>query len=301
MHDHHHSHHDHGHDEHVHLKNIGYAVALNFIFTIIEIFGALWTNSMAIFSDAIHDLGDTIILSFSYYSEKFANKTTDDENYTYGLSRLPLLSAFISSFVLLGGSVFILFTAIPRLFHPNDINVEGMMLLAILGVIINAGAILRLKNNEGLNSRVLALHLLEDVLGWVAVLIVSIVMHFYYLPILDPILSIGITLYILYRVLGNLKKSLLLFIQKAPLNINVHEIKKDILNMDEVYEICDFHIWSLDSIRHIFTIHIRIKQKLPEKKVSSIKDNIRKILKTHGSFHSTIEIEYFFEKCGDTC
>jgi cobalt-zinc-cadmium efflux system protein len=296
---HHHGHH--GHEHHEHLKNIGYAVALNFVFTIVEILGAMWTGSMAIFSNAIHDLGDTIILAFSYFSEKFANKTTDDENYTYGLSRLPLLSAFISSFVLLAGSVFILFTAIPRLFHPKDIHVQGMLLLSVLGVLINSAAILRLKNNKGLNSRVLVLHLLEDVLGWVAVFLVSLAMNFYYIPVLDPVLSIAVTLYILFRVLGNLKKSFLLFIQKAPLNINVHKIKSDILNMKDVHEICDFHIWSLDSVRHIFTIHVRINQKLSEKKVSSIKDKIRQILKKHGSFHSTIEIEYFFENCADTC
>lgn len=309
MHDHHDGHHhghshSHGHDHHhhhSHLKNIGFAVFLNFAFTILEIFGAIWTNSMAILSDAIHDLGDTIILSFSYFSEKYANKTTDDENYTYGLSRLPLLSAFVSSFVLFSGSIYILVTAIPRIFHPDDVNVTGMMLLSIPGILVNVVAIIRLKKNEGLNSRVLALHMLEDALGWVAVFIVSIVMYFYYLPILDPILSVAITLYILFRVFGNLKKSLLLFIQKAPFSIDIHKIKSEILGVADVHNICDFHIWSLDSVRHIFTIHVRINQKLSEKKISAIKDQIRKILKTHGSFHSTIEIEYFFENCDDTC
>ena len=310
MHDHHDNHHNghnhnhqHGHDHHhhSHLKNIGFAVFLNFAFTILEIFGAIWTNSMAILSDAIHDLGDTIILSFSYFSEKYASKSIDDENYTYGLSRLPLLSAFVSSFVLFSGSIFILITAIPRLFSHHDVNAQGMMLLSIPGILINVAAIVRLRKNEGLNSKVLALHMLEDALGWVAVFIVSVVMYFYYIPILDPILSIVITLYILFRVFGNLKKSFLLFIQKAPLNVNIHDIKENILRVPDVHDICDFHIWSLDSVRHIFTIHVRINQKLSEKKISAIKDKIREILRKHGSFHSTIEIEYFFENCGDTC
>jgi len=313
MHDHgHHGHsrHNHGdghghdhahHHHHAHLKNIGFAVGLNFAFTILEIFGAIWTNSMAILSDAIHDLGDTIILSFSFFSEKFAHKSTEDESYTYGFSRLPLLSAFVSSFVLLAGSAFILVTAIPRLWRPNDVNAAGMMLLAVPGILINSAAIFRLKKNEGLNSRVLVLHLVEDVLGWVAVFLVSVVMYFYYLPVLDPILSICITLYILYRGLGNFKKSVLLFIQKAPLNVNIQEIKTEILKMSAVDEICDLHIWSLDSVRHIFTVHVRLKDKLTEKKISAVKNAIRDILKTHGSFHSTIEIEYSFESCGDTC
>ena len=295
--------HDHSlhHNHHAHLGNIGFAVILNFIFTLIEIAGAIWTNSMAILSDAIHDLGDTIILLFSYFTEKISHKPTNDENYTYGFSRLPLLSALVSSFILLSGSIFILLTAIPRVFHPEEINAQGMMLLSLPGIIINSWAIYRLRKNEGLNSKVIALHLLEDVLGWVAVFITSVVMYFYDLPVLDPLLSIGITLFILYRVFGNLKKSVLLFIQKVPLNIDVQEIKRNILNMKEVREICDFHIWSLDSVRHIFTIHVRIRNKISEKQVSTIKGNIRKILKNHGSFHSTIEIEYFFEKCGDTC
>lgn len=298
-HDHEHSHgHNHAHDR---IKNIGVAVSLNFLFTIIEIVGAIWTNSMAILSDAIHDLGDTVILSFSYFSEKYSTKNTEDETYTYGLSRLPLLSAFLSSFVLLIGSIFILFSAIPRLFHPGDVNVPGMIILSIPGILINGAAILRLKKNEGLNSKVIALHLLEDALGWVAVLIVSIVMYFYYIPVLDPVLSIFFTLFILYRVLGNLKKSVLLFIQKAPPSINVFAIKSEILKMKNILEICDFHIWSLDSIRHIFTIHVRIKKQLGEKSISLLKENIRIVLKRHGSFHSTIEIEYSHEKCGDSC
>lgn len=297
-----HSHnHSHQHHHHEHLKNIGLAVALNFGFTILEIIGALWTNSMAILSDAIHDLGDTIILSFSYFSEKYSNAQTNDETYTYGLSRLPLLSALVSSLVLLAGSIFILFTVFPRLLSPAEINVNGMILLAIPGVIVNGLAIVRLSKNEGLNSRVLSLHLLEDVLGWVAVLVVGIIMHFYYLPILDPILSIAITLYILVRVFANIKNSFLLFIQKAPNDIDLPSIKSEILKMNSVMEICDFHVWSLDSVRHIFTIHIRMKKKATEKTISNTKDKIRQILKTHGSFHSTIEVEYFYESCADSC
>ncbi|MDH4199809.1 MAG: cation diffusion facilitator family transporter [Spirochaetia bacterium] len=291
----------HNHPNHENVKNIGLAVILNFSFTLVEIYGAMWTNSMAIFSDALHDLGDTVILSFSYFSEKFAHKNTADETYTYGLSRLPLLSAFVSSFILLSGSVFILIAAVPRILHPQDVHADGMMLLAIPGILVNSAAIFRLKKNTGLNSRVLSLHLLEDVLGWVAVLITGAVMHFYYLPVLDPLLGVLVTLYILAMVFGSIKKSILLFIQKSPQEIDIQEIKGEILDLENILEICDFHIWSLDSIRHIFTVHVRVQKKMSEKTISTIKNHIRRILKRHGSFHSTIEIEYFFESCGDSC
>ncbi len=295
--------HHHHHQHHHHAKNIGIAVLLNLMFTIIELVGGILTNSVAVISDAIHDLGDTIILSFSFFSEKYAGKKTEDQSFTYGLGRLPLLSAFLSSLILIIGSIFVLMTAIPRLKNPETVNATGMLILSVPGIIINTAALLKLRKNEGLNSRVLWLHFLEDALGWVAIMAVSIVMHFVNLPVLDPVLSIIITLYILARVAPSLKKSFLLFIQKAPADIDVDAIRNEIEKLPNIKEICDFHMWSLDSIHHVFTAHVRLEGEGKKSKdhVVKTKSEIRNIVKRYGDFHSTIEIEYEDESCLDHC
>jgi len=283
------------------LKNIKFAVFLNFSFSIIEVVAGLLTNSMAILSDAIHDLGDTVILSFSYFAEKYAGKKTKDEWYTYGLSRLPLLSAFASSLILLVGSIFILYNAIPRLLSPADLHVDGMMITAIFGVAVNTVAMLRLKKNEGINSRVLTLHFLEDVLGWASVLVVSIVMKFWYLPILDPVLSIVITLYILLQVFKSLKSSIVLFIQKAPADLDLNKLRSAVIELPEVTDICDLHVWTLDSIRHVMSIHVIVKDEMRLRKAAELKSKVRKIAARQGDFHCTIEIEHCEENCPDKC
>lgn len=303
-HSHGHSHSHHGHDHahhHAMVGNIRTAILLNFSFTIVELIGGLLTNSMAVLSDALHDLGDTIILTFAYYSEKYSGKKLEDTSFTYGLSRLPLVSAFLSSFILFAGSVGIIAAAIPRLYDPVEPNATGMLYLSIPGILINLAALMKIKKNEGVNTRVLVLHFLEDALGWVAVLIISIIMHFVYLPILDPLLSIAITLYILIRVAGNLKNSAFLFIQKAPEEVNLESIKNEIKNLKKTNEICDLHLWSLDSIHHIFTIHVGVSQKISRIETIKLKADIRKILSRHGKFHATIEVEYEDEECKDTC
>ena len=304
-HDHHDHHgHSHGHDHahhHAMVGNIRTAILLNFSFTIVELIGGLMTNSMAVLSDALHDLGDTIILTFSFFSEKYSGKKIEDTSFTYGLSRLPLVSAFVSSFVLFAGSVGIIAAAIPRLYDPVAPNATGMLYLSIPGILVNLAALLKMRKNEGINSRVLMLHFLEDALGWVAVLIISIVMHFVDLPILDPLLSIVITLYIFIRVIGNLKSSVFLFIQKAPSEINIEQIKSEIAALKQVSEICDLHAWSLDSIHHIFTIHVGVAGEIKRLDAIRLKSEIRKVLSRHGKFHATIEIEYEDEECKDTC
>lgn len=163
------SHHHHA------TQNIQLAFFLNLSFTLIEIIGGLWTNSLAILSDALHDLGDSIALGLSWYFAKVSQKPPD-ERFSYGYQRFSLLGALISSLILVVGSTIILFTAIPRLFHPEPVHVEGMLLLALLGVIINGVAVLKLKGGKTQNERVVMLHLLEDTFGWIAVLIVGGVM-----------------------------------------------------------------------------------------------------------------------------
>jgi len=191
------------------------AFYLNFSFTIIEIIGGIWTNSIAILSDALHDFGDSLSLGLSWYLEKYSQKAKDAK-YSYGYRRFSLLGALINTVVLIIGSGFVLAAAIPRLLNPESSDASGMMFLAIAGIIINGLAVLRVKDSMSLSVQVVTWHLLEDVLTWTAVLVVSIVLLFTNMHILDPILAVLVTFYVLYNVLRNLTKTSALFLQAVP-------------------------------------------------------------------------------------
>src|SRR5574344_1135248 len=178
-------------------NNIAVAFFLNFSFTIIELVGGLITNSVAILSDALHDFGDSISLALAWYFDKLS-RHTPNARYSYGYKRFALLGALINAVVLLVGSLFVIYECVLRMIHPQPVVVQGMFWLAILGVVINGIAVLRTRKDAGVNERVVSLHMLEDVLGWIAVLIVSVVMLFVDVPILDPILSVCIALFVLY-------------------------------------------------------------------------------------------------------
>ncbi|MEA1886468.1 MAG: cation diffusion facilitator family transporter, partial [Bacteroidota bacterium] len=208
-------------------RHISLAFFLNLAFTIIEIIGSLFTNSIAIISDALHDLGDTISLAVAWYLQKVSNRPRDKQ-YTYGYKRFSLLGALVISVMLVVGAVFIIKESIERLLSPDEVNAQGMMYLAILGIVVNGIAVLRLRKGKTMNEKAVFLHMLEDVLGWIAVLIVSIVMIFVTAPILDPLLSMGITAWVLFNVYKNLKKTFRILLQEVPPGIDYEEVKNEI-------------------------------------------------------------------------
>lgn len=220
---HHHHGHDHSHDHET--KNIQVAFWLNLGFALFEIAGGLYTNSVAIMSDALHDLGDSLSLGTSWYFQKKSQQKRDS-TFTYGYRRFSLLGAFINSIVLTVGSAFIISESVQRIFNPAQPNAKGMLILAVIGIGVNLIAMLRLKRGISINERVISLHFLEDVMGWAAVLIGSLVMMFYSVPILDPILSLGIALFILFNVYKNMKTVFQIVLQGAPENISEEKSRK---------------------------------------------------------------------------
>ena len=187
-------------------RNIGIAVLINLAFTIIEIIGGLWTNSLAILSDALHDFGDTLILGSSWFLEKQSNKGPDFKR-TFGYKRLSLFSATLSGLILVAGSLYILSQAIPRLLNPQDVNALGMIGFAVIGIVFNGFALWRLHGGHDLNSKIISWHFVEDVIGWVIILIGAIITYFVNLPIIDPIITIIFTTVILIGVAKNLKEA----------------------------------------------------------------------------------------------
>ena len=288
-----HHHHHHHHESH---RNISVAFFLNLAFTVFEIIGGILTNSVAILSDAVHDLGDSVTLALSWYLERLSQKPRT-ERLTYGYRRFSLLGAVISAVILLTGSVFILSEAIPRLFHPEDVKVEGMILMALIGVAVNGAAVLRLKGGKKINERVVMFHLLEDAIGWVAVLIVSLVMKMAYLPILDPILSVGLSVFIIAKIIPNIKEAVQIFLQYTPRDSDISLIKRRIETLENVKEAHDIHLWSVDGLHHIFSCHLVLEDDISVRETRTIKTDVRKILEEEGVTHPTLEFELSDEEC----
>lgn len=288
-------HHNHHHDG---QGNIKVAFLLNIAFTLIEIIGGIWTNSMAILSDALHDLGDSLSLGVSWYLEKYSKKGPDGK-YSFGYARFSLLGALINSIVLIIGSVLILARAIPRIIEPEVVNSTGMLVLAILGILMNGIAVLRLRKGTSLNERAVSWHLMEDVLGWVAVLIVSIVLMFVNVPIIDPILSVLITIYVLFNVVKNLKEILRVFLQGVPKDISITEIENEITERTGI-NAHHTHIWSLEGNKNMLSTHIAVADDIDRERIIEIKREIKELMLQKGIEHVTIETEFESENCQNT-
>lgn len=295
MHSHSENEHNHNHNHnHESQGNIKVAFLLNLSFTILEIIGGLWSNSMAILSDALHDLGDSLSLGIAWYLEKYSKKEPD-QKFSFGYSRFSLLGSLINGFILLIGSVFILINSIPRIFKPEEVNPYGMLLFAILGITINGLAVLRLKKGSSYNEKLVSWHLLEDVMGWVAILIASIVLLFKNIPIIDPILSAFITLYVLYNVIKNLKEILRVFLQGVPKNFSIPKIEQKILESTDAISIYHTHLWSLEGEKNLLATHIIVSDGTSQADIIGLKEKIRSLMLDEGIDHVTIEIDYASE------
>ncbi len=277
-------------------RNIKYALILNLSFTLIELIGGLLTNSVAILSDALHDLGDSLGLGLAWFLEKVSHKKRDTR-FTYGYRRFSLLSAYINSIILIVGSMLVLYISIPRLFVPEQPDVDGMLLLAILGIVFNGVAVLKLRTGNNLNQRVVSWHLLEDVLGWVIILISSVVMRFWYIPVIDPVLSILITGIILTGVFRNFRKTLKIFLQGKPDNIEVQDLEERLLKVNGVNSVHDTHIWTMDGEFLVMTVHVVVDDSIGKESILHIKSGIKEVARGLKIQHITTEIELESELC----
>lgn len=274
-------------------KNILLAFILNLGFSVFEFLGGIFTNSVAILSDSIHDMGDALSIGISYVLEKKSEKKPDN-NYTYGYTRYSVLGGLITTVILLVGSILVIYNAIGRIINPVEINYNGMIILAIIGVVINFFAAYLTKDGHSINQKSVNLHMLEDVLGWVVVLIGAIIMNYTDIRIIDPIMSIGVAIFILVNTLKNLKEILDLFLEKTPKDIDINYLKKHLQEIDGIDEIHHIHVWSIDGYNNYATMHIVTKSK----DIKGIKNNIREELKKYGISHAILETEE--EVCSET-
>lgn len=272
-------------------KNILVAFILNLFFSLIEFIGGIFTNSVAIISDSIHDLGDAIGIGVSWILERKSIKEPN-EKYTYGYIRYSVLGAIITNVILLTGSILVIYNSMLRIITPVDINYNGMIIFAIFGFIINLVAAYITKDSDSLNEKSINLHMLEDVLGWIVVLIGSIIMIFTNISLIDPIMSIGVAIFIFIHALKNMKEIIDIFLEKVPSNISIDDIKKHLLEIDNVIDIHHIHIRSIDGNTNYATMHV-VVEKIDKK----TKDDIRKELESHNISHVTLELELIDEVC----
>lgn len=286
--------HDHHHGNE--NQNLRTAFFLNLAFTVFELIGGFFVNSVAIISDAVHDLGDSLSLGTSWYLQH-KSKQEADQTFSFGYERFSLLGALINSVVLIAGSIYVIYEAVARLQSPESPDAQGMFVFAIVGVAVNGFAAWKLSHGSSMNERVVSWHLLEDVLGWVAVLIVSIILQFRDIPWLDPALSLFITAYILWNVVRRLKETLFIFLQGAPKDISLEGLRQELLQIDKVASLHHTHIWSLDGEHHVFTTHVKLEHIDTFEQLLQVKEAIKKKLARYSFTHCTVETELEEETC----
>ncbi|MFY0594043.1 cation diffusion facilitator family transporter [Roseivirga sp.] len=290
--------HHHHHAEHSHgSKNLKVAFFLNLSFTIIEFIGGLLTGSLAILSDALHDLGDSISIGLSWYFQHLSDTKDSNQKYTYGYKRFSLLGAIINAGILLVGSVIIISQAAPQIFNPGEVDDQGMLIIAIFGVIVNGAAVLRLKKGKSMNERVIRLHLLEDVLGWIAVLLGSLLIMYFDWQFIDPLLSVLIGIFIVYNVIANLKKSFSIILQTTPNDVDIPAIHNGLKSISEIIDVHDCHVWSMDGEYHVLSAHVVLDKVYSLREQTDIKSKAKLLLADLNIKHSTLEFEEDGEEC----
>lgn len=274
-------------------KNILIAFVLNLAFSIFEFIGGIFTNSVAIISDSIHDIGDAASIGVSYFLEK-KSKKQPDKTYTYGYLRYSVIGSIITVLILLVGSALVVVNAVNRIMNPQEIKVNGMIVFAVVGVVVNFLAAYFTRHGDSLNQKAVNLHMLEDVLGWAVVLVGAIIMRFTDFKLIDPILSICVAVYIFVHAFSHLKEAIDLFLVKIPHGIDVDEIEHHLKEINGVLDVHHIHIWSMDGSSNYATMHV-----VTNGDPSTVKKAVKEELHEHGIVHVTLEIEGENEHCDE--
>jgi cobalt-zinc-cadmium efflux system protein len=287
---------DHHHDEpgvphnHAVVGDLRIALGINVVFTLIELAGGLLTNSVAIIADAVHDLGDSVTLAVALVLEKVSGRRRTKE-LTFGYRRFSTLGALITGLILIVGAITVLIHSVPRLIEPEAVDTTGMLILAVIGVVMNALAALRLSRTESMNARAAFLHLFEDVLGWIAVLLGALAIRFWDVYRIDPLLSIGINIFILTRAVPILVRALRVLLQYVPKEISVETVSTAVRAIESIQDAHDIHLWTLDGSYVLASLHAVTDGSVPLDNLESLKVQIRDVLRDLGVNHVTIELE----------
>lgn len=271
-------------------KNILVSFFLNFFFVIIEIVGGILTNSIAILSDSIHDFGDCLAIICAYFFEK-KSKKPPNKNYPFGYGRYSVISALITSFILFVGGAIVVYSSINRIMHPKVVNGIGMLIIAVFGILLNGLATIKTAKSNNINEKSISLHMLEDTLGWIVVFLGSLIVSIFNVYLIDPIMSILVTIYIVYRVLKNLKIVFEIFLEKTPKDFNYEDFEQKIFKIEGIKEISKMKVWAINDEIVVGQIVVIVENNsnFDEKKV---KQKLFELSKEFKLFDFNVQIDY---------
>ena len=267
------------------------AFFLNLSYAIVEFIAGGIFGSSAVLADSVHDLGDAIAIGISAFLESISNRE-EDSHYTLGYKRFSLLGAMITAVILMTGSVLVILENIAKIFHPQSVNDEGIFWLGIIAITINVLASLVIRKGQTKNESILSLHFLEDTLGWVAVILMAIVLRFTDWYILDPLLSIAISFFVLSKALPRFWSTLKIFLDAVPEGVDIQKIKTDLAELDHVASINQLNLWTMDGLEKNAIVHVCLKEM---EHMETCKESIRIFLKDCGFQNITIEVDVDLE------
>lgn len=263
------------------------AFFLNLSYAIVEFIAGGIFGSSAVLADSVHDLGDAIAIGISAFLETISNRE-EDSHYTLGYKRFSLLGALVTAVILMTGSVLVILENIAKIFHPQPVNDEGILWLGIIAITINVLASLVIRKGQTKNESILSLHFLEDTLGWVTVILMGIVLRFTDWYILDPLLSLVISFFILSKALPRFWRTLKIFLDAVPEGVDIQKIKTDLAELDHVASINQLNLWTMDGLEKNAIVHVCLKEM---EHMETCKESIRIFLKDCGFQNITIEVD----------
>ena len=263
------------------------AFFLNLSYAIVEFIAGGIFGSSAVLADSVHDLGDAIAIGISALLETISNRE-EDRHYTLGYKRFSLLGALVTAVILITGSILVILENIAKIFHPQSVNDEGILWLGIIAITINVLASLVIRKGQTKNESILSLHFLEDTLGWVAVILMAIVLRFTDWYILDPLLSLVISFFILSKALPRFWRTLKIFLDAVPEGVDIQKIKTDLAELDHVASINQLNLWTMDGLEKNAIVHVCLKEM---EHMETCKESIRIFLKDCGFQNITIEVD----------
>ena len=278
-------------------KNMTIAFLLNFSFAIIEFIFGLLFNSSAILADAIHDSGDALAIGLSTLFEKISTKK-EDQKYTLGYKRYSLLGALLTSVILLVGSTLVIVENIPKLFAPERVNYDGMLVLGIVAIVVNTAASRVVSHGHSHNESILSLHFLEDILGWIAVIVVSLILRFTDWYFLDPLLSLVIAGFILSHALPKFWENIQIFLDHLPSDVNLGQLYQEIAALENVRAITQLNVWTTDGLEKFAMLHICLEN---PNLLAETQASLRQKLLAHGIAKVTIQTDESLQEHQEYC
>lgn len=275
-------------------KNLLWATLLNVLITIAEIAGGILSNSLALLSDAFHNLGDTIAVALAYFANRFGKRSANERK-TFGYKRIEILVALFNALILIIITLFLFREAWHRFKNPEEIKGLLMFVVACIGLVANLVAVLLLKRDSAANINIRAayLHLLGDTFSSVAVIIGAILIYFFNWFWIDPLITVLIGIYIIKEAINILREAVDILMQATPRNLELEEIKHELEEIAGIDNIHHVHIWNLTDSQIHFECHVDVASDMPISETTFLRSKMETLLKNKfGVSHVTIQVEY---------